>query len=713
MLCVSAFGQLSISGASTVKANTTSTYTASGGTPPYAYSMVMGSVGSVNASTGVYTAPASIAPKSAPNGCQVLPNNHIFNTVMTAVPVDTRTNGAGTNNSVWMASYAAVFSGNPPNIRYEIDWPLNYAKSTDPATAEVFKYTTSANGNFLPPAFPNWQSEGGYALYGYNVNATDHHTLILVDDICQAQEMYQAYPSGWNVGCPLCTSQSGQKYNLTDFAMNPYGTDAAGLQIYPLSLKVSELKAGAINHLIRMTMCAGCFDTASNQWPAQANNPGTPNTAFMPYGTILRLKAGYAWPGYSSGCTTTLCHTYVQTLLTQLKTYGLIVADIGTTAAISVMYDSPITPDIQTSGDISGAFIELLLALSCSATNFDVLNATSLETSASGSGTDITWGEVKYNNGSVTPQDFALIKVTDNVAATATKSISLQGVSVGVPRATEVFEAGTAATQMPAWVSGAANSSYTCSLSPSGGDNGTVTSGCLYTPAATVSGKTKTVLTFTSVADGTRTATQDIVIFPAGNGVTVRFNDGDIADYTDGGGNLWYADLKTGDPPLWEDSFSYISGPLPWTNTGQSPRIYDRRSGFGGDVYHSLHVPNGTYTLTLNFADSGTAINQGNGSIDSQGIVKLARFDYFSQAGAQFAAFSEQYAVIVTDGTLQFVVRNLGTPPTFTDGCCNGNLYNSGFSAYLSGFSLLQVSSGIGGSGISGRFTFSGRAVSH
>ncbi len=719
--CSLAQAQLAISGAASVKQGATSTYTASGGTPPYTYSMIGGSAGSVNASTGVYTAPATITPKSAPNGCQVLPNNHIFNTVMSAVPTDTRTNGGGTNNSVWMASYQAVFGGMPPNVRYQIDFPLNYVQSSDPTTSLTFFYG-APTANYNIPAFPNMQSESGYALYNYNVSQTDHHSLMLATDLCQMQEIYQYYPIGFQVMCPNgvtpspptpCRSQSGQKYALTNLSMSAFGTDAAGLELYPLLLKISELKAGAINHMLRVTMCAGCLDFNSHQWPAQSDSGGTPNHTLMPYGAILRLKAGYTWPGYDGSCTTSLCHTYVQTLLTQMKAYGLVVADIGTTAAVQALIDSPVTPDIQVGADNSGALPEIAAILGLNSTNFDFINVTSLQTAQGGSGTNSQWGEVKYNNGTVTPQDYAIVNVTDNVSATAQISVGLQGISIGVQRPTEVFEAGTAATQMAAWVSGASNTAYTCSLSPSGGDNGTVTSGCLYSPATTVAGKTKTVLTFTATADGTTTATQDIVIFPAGNAVTVRFNEGDIADYTDGGGNLWYADLKTGDPPLWQASYSYNFGAQAWTNAGQSPRIYDRVGGLGSDIYHFMHLPNGTYTLTLNFADNETAINQRNGSIDSQGIVNVARFDYFTESGAQLAAFAKQYTVTVTDGTLQFVVRNLGVAPTFTNPCCTGNLYNQGFAAYLSGFSLTQTGTSIPGSKITGQFTGSGRFTLH
>jgi len=706
-LALPAFAQLAITGPSSAKQGDTPSYSASGGTAPYTFSMVAGSVGSIT-SGGSYTVPV-VTPKSAPSGCQVLPNNHLFNTILSGVPVDTRVNGGGTNNSIWMASLVAASN---TAIRYELDAPINKVNSNDPTTTMVFNFGAPTAGYNIPP-FPDLRSENGYALYGYNVAGTDHHNVILAKDICQMQEMYQQYPAGWVVACPLCTSQQGTKYPLSAFAMPPFGVDAAGMPLYPLYLKISELKAGAINHLLRMTLCPGCFDTASNQWPAQTHTSGTPNTAFMPYGTILRLKAGFSFGAFTGLCTTMTCQTYVNTLVTQLKTYGLIVADGGTTGAISVMYDAPITPDIFVGNDNSGAFGEILNRIGLNATNFDVLNVTSLETAASGTGTDGTWGEVKYNNGSVTPSTFALVKVTDNVGATATKSIALQGIAVGVPHPTEVFEAGTAATQMTAWVSGSTNTAFTCSLSPSGGDNGTVSSGCLYTPAASVAGKTKTVLTFTATADGTTTATQDIVIFPAGMGTTVRFNTGDIADYTDGNGNLWYADLKTGDPALWENSYSYNNGMNAWTNTGNAPRVFDRAEGFGGDIYHSIHVPNGTYMLTLNFANADNAVNQRNGSIDSQGIVNAARFDYFTSAGAQFAAFTKQYTVVVTNGTLQFVVRDLGVPPTFTNGCCNGNLYNQGFAAYLSGFSIQQTGTSSGGTIISGRVVISGSAILH
>lgn len=701
------WAQLSITGSAVVKQGTTPTYSASGGTPPYTFSMVMGSAGSINSSTGVYTAPSVVTPKSSPNGCQVLPNNHIFNTNMSAVPVDTRVNGAGTNNSVWWASYQTVFGGSPPKIQYEIDSPINFVNSTDATSSMVFYYGAPTANYIIPPTL-SLHSENGNALYGYNVGGTDHHSIMLSKDTCHLAELYQLYPAGFEVQCPSgttptpptpCTSQSGTQYDLTDFALQANATDAAGMPLYPLYLKTSELKAGAINHLLRVTMCTGnvtggCIDPTSHQWPAQSNVAGTPNTALMPYGTILRLKSSYVFPGYTGLCPTTTCHTYVQTLITQLQNYGLIVADVGTTGAISVMYDTAIEADMKTGAENHGAFNELWNTLVLGSTNFDILNVTSLETAASGTGTDGSWGEVKYNNGSVTPADFALVKVTDNVAATATKSISLQGVAIGVSRRTEVFLAGTSATQMTAWVSGTGINTYTCSLSPSGGDNGTVTSGCLYSPTSSVSGKTKTVLTFTSTADGTKTVAQDIIIFPSAS-TTLYFNDGDLADYTDSNAQLWYADLKTGDPALWETSYSYDNGTPVWTNTGGAPTVFNRASGHGGDIYHSLHAPNGTYTLSLNFAGYNSAIHQREMFITSHSAVIEPRFDAFTASGAQFAAFTKLYSITVSDGLLDFELMRLGTGPAHVSGCCTELLYDEGNAPFLSGFSLLQGSPSI------------------
>jgi hypothetical protein len=720
LLCISALcnAQLAINSAaeSGVQGGTVQ-FSASGGTPPYVFTIVSPSAGSVNSSTGVYTAPVSITAHTAPHGCQVHPNNHIFNTDISGVPVDTRVNGGGTNNSVWWASFSGVFGGNPPNTSYELDAPINYVKSTDPTTPMVFYYGAPSD-NFNIPAQGYLKSENGNALYAYNVPGVDHHSVMEATDICQLQELYQLFPNTYVVTCltlPNCTSVGGQKINMSTLRMNAYGADAAGLEWSPLLIKVSELIAGDIKHMARVTMCTGCLDAATNQWPAQSNNGGTPNTSFWPYGTVIRLKSTFTWPGYDGSCTTTLCHTYVQRLITQLKTYGVVVADIGTTSAIGMMYDVPITSDIQFPGFGGGALIEMNKIV-FNSTNFEVVEQSLLETSQSGTGTDITWGGIKCSNAYVTPPECAIVKVTDNLGATAQKEIGLVGLAIGVPRPTEVFEAGTAPTQMVAWASGLNSLTYTCSLSPSGGDNGTVTSGCLYSPAASVAGKTSTTLTFTA-SDGITTVTQELVIFPAGVGITLYFNEGDSTDYTDGNGHLWVGDFDAGTPILWESSNQLYKGVQSWTNANNAPGVYTNAGGNTNDVCHTIHVPNGVYTVTTYIGSTEPSVNVVEDLIDANGSVVVPRFDYFTQAGAQYGVFSEAFTITVSNGLLQFNERPLGVGPTYTDADHNGTLYRafggSQLFSYISGFTITQNGTGVGGSVIGGNVTIGGNVVIH
>src|SRR5882672_7544775 len=63
-------------------------------------------------SGGLYTAPASVTAQQSLGGFQLLPNNHIFNTDISGMSVNT-------NNAAWMA---AVNVGGNPN--FTIDFPI-------------------------------------------------------------------------------------------------------------------------------------------------------------------------------------------------------------------------------------------------------------------------------------------------------------------------------------------------------------------------------------------------------------------------------------------------------------------------------------------------------------------------------------------------------------------------------------------------------------
>jgi uncharacterized protein (TIGR03790 family) len=88
---------LSLNGPGTCRQGQVCNFAASFGTPPYTYSLVTGSVGSINSSSGAYTAPSHITPQQAINGCQAFPNNSIFNTRIDNLPVHP-------NNALWMSN---------------------------------------------------------------------------------------------------------------------------------------------------------------------------------------------------------------------------------------------------------------------------------------------------------------------------------------------------------------------------------------------------------------------------------------------------------------------------------------------------------------------------------------------------------------------------------------------------------------------------------
>jgi hypothetical protein len=117
------------------------------------------------------------------------------------------------------------------------------------------------------------------------------------------------------------TAGSGATWVLTSNALRPAGwtsADAAGLPILPGLVNYDEVKSGAMDHAIRVT--ADCT-TTSYIWPAR-HEAGQSDSRCPPVGARFRLRASFTLPRSE-------CATFCQTVLTTLKTYGLILADNG------------------------------------------------------------------------------------------------------------------------------------------------------------------------------------------------------------------------------------------------------------------------------------------------------------------------------------------------------------------------------------------------
>jgi hypothetical protein len=143
----------------------------------------------------------------------------------------------------------------------------------------------------------------------------DKHVLVLQEGACKVYELYLAKRrgAGWS-------GAAGAVFDLHSDALRPEGwtsADAAGLPILPLLARSPEVRAGAIEHALRVTVPRtqrGYIHPATH-FASASSDPSLP-----PMGLRLRLKASYSLAGF---------HGQSLVILLALKRYGLIVADNG------------------------------------------------------------------------------------------------------------------------------------------------------------------------------------------------------------------------------------------------------------------------------------------------------------------------------------------------------------------------------------------------
>jgi hypothetical protein len=145
--------------------------------------------------------------------------------------------------------------------------------------------------------------------------AGDRHVLALQRSSCRVYELYSAQRrgTGWQAG-------SGAIFNLRSNALRPEGwtsADAAGLPILPLLVRYPEVRAGRIDHALRVTVSA---TQRGYIHPATHFASSSSDAALPPMGLRLRLRASYSLASF---------HGESLVILRALKRYGLIVADNG------------------------------------------------------------------------------------------------------------------------------------------------------------------------------------------------------------------------------------------------------------------------------------------------------------------------------------------------------------------------------------------------
>jgi hypothetical protein len=156
----------------------------------------------------------------------------------------------------------------------------------------------------------------------------DRHAIIVDPNAGMLYEFYQMKRTdrGWQCACAAI-------FDLKSNKLRPDGwtsADAAGLPIYPAVIRYDELKAGQINHAMRVTVrnTRRAYVAPATHFASRKTDENLPRM-----GERLRLKANYDISGFSPE---------VQTILKGLKQYGMLVADNGIEWAISCAPDERI-----------------------------------------------------------------------------------------------------------------------------------------------------------------------------------------------------------------------------------------------------------------------------------------------------------------------------------------------------------------------------------
>jgi hypothetical protein len=250
-------------------------------------------------------------------GCAVFPADNVWNTPVDTLPVHANSDAyvatIGADAHVHADFGSGTWDGGPIGIPY-IDVP-----GSQPKVTVTFEYDDESDSGPYPIP-PDAPIEGGPDSDG------DRHVLVLDHDNCILYELFYAFPQpdgSWDAG-------SGAIFDLSSHALRPAGwtsADAAGLPILPGLVRYDEVAAGEIRHAIRFTSDS---TRRAYVWPARHFAPYHEEPNSPPMGQRFRLRADFDVTGFSPE---------VQVILWALKTYGMILADNGSSWFISGVPD--------------------------------------------------------------------------------------------------------------------------------------------------------------------------------------------------------------------------------------------------------------------------------------------------------------------------------------------------------------------------------------
>jgi len=256
--------------------------------------------------------PTSAGPNPRIGGCDIFPADNAWNRNVSGDPVDPASDALiaamspdaaihldlGTTEEFYGIPYTVVPASQPlVPITYGTGGE-DYSDESDPGPMPIPLDAPIEGGSTADP----------------NPSSGDRHVLVLQEGSCTLYELYNSERAGGGFRV-----SSSAVWDLTVNDTRPPGwtsADAAGLPILPGLLRYDEASAGTIAHALRFTMPG-----IRRAYIAPASHCGSnTNASRPPYGLRVRLKSGFDLSGYSGAA---------RTLLSALKTYGLILADQG------------------------------------------------------------------------------------------------------------------------------------------------------------------------------------------------------------------------------------------------------------------------------------------------------------------------------------------------------------------------------------------------
>lgn len=267
--------------------------------------------------------PTPIGELPTLESCSLFPANNIWNTAIDSLPIDKNSdlyvNTLGRDVKAH-PDFGSAYEGMPIGIPYRV------VDGTQAKVDVVFDYVDESDAGPYPiPDEP--LIEGGPDGDG------DRHILIVDKDSCTLYELFYAYledDGSWTAG-------GGAIFDLNSNILRPdswTSADAAGLPILPGLVRFDEVAAGEIKHALRFTAAETRQDYV---WPARHYASELTDVQYPPLGQRFRLKADFDTSGFSP---------QVQVILTALKTYGMMLADNGSSWFISGTSDERWDNDI-------------------------------------------------------------------------------------------------------------------------------------------------------------------------------------------------------------------------------------------------------------------------------------------------------------------------------------------------------------------------------